>query len=153
MKGLSSPMQWHCSFRTPWNEDTSMNRTHLAVPNTLFAYPWNQDTSHFFSPKYTRFICCILFWHSKTFIFDLTRVDDLFSIFMTALAYYHIHDMGSVHCFLSHCPWEQHSMNSVGGAAWLHEIPPLHGNVSITSLLLSQPPRDLFGETACMLCG
>ena len=35
-------------IRTPWNEDISISRTHLAAPNTLFAYittPENQDTS------------------------------------------------------------------------------------------------------------
>ena len=45
-------------FRTPWNEDTLLNRTHLSVPNTLypsFRTPWNEDTSinrtHLTSPN------------------------------------------------------------------------------------------------------
>ena len=35
-------------IRTPWNEDTLINRTLFAVPNAMFVYnfnPWNQDTS------------------------------------------------------------------------------------------------------------
>ena len=39
--------QWNPLFRTVWNEDTSINRTHLSVSKTTLYNPWNQDTTNF----------------------------------------------------------------------------------------------------------
>ena len=43
-------------IRTPWNEDTSINRTHLAVPNTCLLWPLKKsghltNTDTFFRSK------------------------------------------------------------------------------------------------------
>ena len=41
-------VQWNILFRTPWNNDTSINRIHVPCPKHppyVHYDPWNQDTS------------------------------------------------------------------------------------------------------------